>query len=585
VLRKLLNKDPQQDRALVLEAMARNYAKLPGRLDVAVSRLALAVAAAPTASLHQPLVLPDGSLLQNMTLAQAHDLLVRYSDNASNESLPDFRLPTSAQRAAYAQRTHRQLADPFMTGPTLPGVEALLPPLDGFARNDRLVAWNAQAGLLIFAPPNGGLLCNCAQIKAMPRGIAWVEQGLAVWTADGVFLVDPQTGKLRWSEDLAAMGFIDALNDSAPGGFSTGNDAVLSSPPAAPPQPGQALEAGTAEQIVQVVPIGDRLILASSRGRLAAIDDLSGKLLWQHRLGGRAVDRLLANEDFTVVTFEDDQNMQLVVLNSDNGEWVGRKSFSVDGNQHPVNLALAADGTLVYTLPDRICIQDLYDANATPQGMEPKLSSQAALDTAQMFVGAAGADQLIVRRGRVFAVSDQGREVRIYSLDTAKPWHYFVPDGEAQRAAILPTCSNGSPNVTLRISGDYLYVLSSQDLVAYQIDRPWLTWNTPVPATGTRDFAQMLLGRDYLILTDLRHPPLTASNRAGSRLTLCGYSRARLKDRPEVESGNGPYPHEVVEPAAITAWQAFDGGIAYFSQGSIHILLGMRDHVGEDAGH
>jgi len=580
VLRKLLNKDPQQDRDVVLEAMARNYAKLPGRLDVAVSRLALAAAAAPAANLHQPLVLPDGSLLQGMTLAQAHDLLARYSANASNESLPDFRLPTSAQRTAYAQRTHQQLADPFMTGATLPGMEALLPPLDGFARNDRLVAWNAQAGLLIFAAPGGTPLCSCAQIKTVPRGIAWLAQGLAAWTADGVFLIDPQTGQLRWSVDLAAMGLVDALNDSALGGFSTGNEAVLSSPPGAPRQPGQAMETGPAEQIVQVAPISDRLILASSRGRLAAVD-LSGKLLWQHRVSERGVDRLLANEDFAVVRFEDAQNIQLVVLNSDNGEWVGRKSFSADGNQFPVNLALAADGTLVYTLPDRICIQDLYDANSTPQGMEPKLSSPPALETAQMFLGAAAPDQLIVHGGRVFAVADQGRQVRIYSLDTAKPWEYSAPDGEAQTEAVLPTRSNGSPNVTLRISGDYLYVLSSQDLVAYQIDRPWLTWNTPVPATGTRDFAQMLLGRDYLILVDLRRPPLTVSNRAGSRVTLCGYSRARLKDRPEVESGNGPYPHEVAEPGGIVAWQAFEGGIAYFSQGSIHILLGMRDHINE----
>jgi hypothetical protein len=48
-----------------------------------------------------------------------------------------------------------------------------------------------------------------------------------------------------------------------------------------------------------------------------------------------------------------------------------------------------------------------------------------------------------------------------------------------------------------------------------------------------------------------------------------------------VESGNGPYPHEVAEPGGIVAWQAFEGGIAYFSQGSIHILLGMRDHINE----
>jgi hypothetical protein len=84
------------------------------------------------------------------------------------------------------------------------------------------------------------------------------------------------------------------------------------------------------------------------------------------------------------------------------------------------------------------------------------------------------------------------------------------------------------------------------------------------------------------MVVDRQHGPLTASNQSGSRVILQAYSRARVKSDPEKESGLGPYPRSVTESGDITAFQPYDGGVAYFAGGAIHLLPGARDHINLD---
>jgi outer membrane protein assembly factor BamB len=581
VLRRLLNKTPDESRGLILEAMARNYLRLPGRLDVAASRLALAAAAAPDDKLHRPMTLPDGSVLQDITLAQASEIVRKYSIKASNDALPDLRLPTSAQRSAYVMQMHRQLADPFGPPQTVGNLQSLVVPLEGYAREDRLLAWGEKTGVVVLSTDAATPISTSAQVTSAPLGAAWINDGLLVWTAESIFLLDPQNGKSTWQLPLSSLPVLDSTSDVASDAYSPrGPEGVINigqvvAAPAAQPAP--------VEQIVQVIPIGDHFILETSLGRIAAIDNAKGQAAWQTRVSTHEVDRLFATEDFTVAKYQDDQNISLIVLNSATGELVGRQKFAMDATDTLVNVALAADGTLVYTLPDRLCILDLYDANSGPQGMDPKFSSPATIETASLFAGAAQPDQLIVRSGRAFAVTDQGKFVRIYSLDTAKPWEFQSPVENSGTDEPLSTDARGSPNVTLHISGDYLYVQSAQNLEAYQIDHPWLNWHTPAPVRSTRDFSQILFGRDYLLVIDRQHPPLTSSNKDGSRALVYGFSRAIVKNRLDAESGAWAYTREVSETSEITAWQAIDGGVAYFSDNTVHILPGLREKLAASA--
>ncbi|MGA3066947.1 MAG: PQQ-binding-like beta-propeller repeat protein [Tepidisphaeraceae bacterium] len=554
-VRRLLNRYPDQPRAVLLEEMARDYLKIPGELGTAQRRLALAAAAAPGEKLSAPLTLADGTVVADVTLAAASDALNRMAPPAAD--LPDLHLPTSEQRLAYRRETGRWLVDPFGDPMSVAGVQAMAAPMEGFARNDRLIGWSQKSGLMVFPTSGGGAICNCADVNQPPSGVAWVNAGLLAWCGDVVYLIDPGTGRTIWCVDL----------DGAPPPHLDGDGAGL------PP-----------EQIGQVCPRQGRLILATNIGRLAAINYSDGKIAWQERPVGHELDRVLATDDFAVVRCQVDQDVRLMVFDAFNGEVLGEKSFAGDANEQPVNMAIADDGTLVYTLPDRLCVQDLFDAGARPDGMEPKFTTSPSPDSAPIFLGAVQDEQLIVRFGRAIAVSDQGKFVRIYDLATGRPWTFHSPDGSDQTDLHLGTDSYGSPNVTLSMAGRYLYVLSAQNLKAYQIDHPWLNWSAPAPARGMRSLEGILFGRDYLIAVDRQRPPLTVSNQSGSRVILEAYSRARVRSDPEKESGLGPYPRGVTENDDITALQAYEGGVAYFAGDAIHLLPGRRDHITVGAG-
>jgi outer membrane protein assembly factor BamB len=558
VLRQILLRFHDHNRAAVLEALARNYLKMPGHIDVAVSRLALAASIEPGAMLHEPLVLPSGAVLQAISLSSARDILTRYSANASIESLPDLHLPTHAQSDAFLRATGRRVG-PFQSqtpGATIANVDALVIPQEGSERNDRIVAWSATGGLTVYPVGQNKPLLECPAINQSPLGVAWTGGNLLAWTKDSLMQIDAASGRSRWSIDIATLPAIALAADADAG-----------------PQGGEA------EQIAQVKPLDDRIIVTTSTGRIFAVDSAAGRVAWQTRVDA-AVDALLANDDFTVVRFQQDQVVQLQVFNSFSGELIGRKSFPLDsGGVFPVNLALAADGTLAYTLPNQLCIQDLFEANLSDSGMEPRLVTGPISNSTQMFQNANQPDQLLIHGGRVFAVANSGKEVRVFSTDTAQAWEYHSPRGRGDFGGIFPTGST-SPNVTLHISGNYLFMLSPRHLTACRIDPPTEHWETGDDPTKATNYEQLLFGKDYVVMVDHPGQPLTESNRAGSRLTLNFFNRT-VKDLPDKEAGVLVFTHDLSIQQDTFALQPVEGGIAFFTGHTIRTFLGARDVVGD----
>ncbi len=555
VLRQILLRFHDHNRATVLEALARNYLKMPGHIDVAVSRLALAASIEPGTMLHEPLVLPDGEILQNISLASALDILTRYSASVSIDSLPDFHLPTHRQSDAMLKATGRRIGpfQPPTPADTIANVDAMVIPLQGCERNDRIVAWSAAAGLSVYPVGHNKPLFECPAVNQSPLGVAWTGGNLLAWTKDSLMEVDAASGRSHWSIDLATLPAIAAADADA----------------------GQ--QGGEAEQIVQVKPLDDRIIVTTNTGRIFAVDRAAGRVAWQTRLDA-AVDTLAANDDFTVVRFQQDQAAQLQVFNTFSGELIGRKSFPLDdGGVFPVNLALAADGTLAYTLPGQLCIQDLFEANASDGGMEPRLVTSPIPDANQMFQNANQPDQLLIHGGRVFAVADSGKEVRVFSVDTAQPWEYHSARGHGDFSGVFPTGST-SPNVTLHISGNYLFMLSPRHLTACRIDPPTEHWETGDDPTRATNYEQLLFGRDYVVMVDHPGEPLTESNRAGSRLTLNMFDRT-VKGLPDKESGLLVFTHDLSIQQDTFALQPVEGGIAFFTGHTIRTFLGARDSL------
>ncbi|HEY1923364.1 MAG TPA: PQQ-binding-like beta-propeller repeat protein, partial [Tepidisphaeraceae bacterium] len=556
VLRQILLRFHDQTRATVLESLARNYLLMPGHTDVALSRLSLAASISPSAILRRPMLLPDGASLQNMSLQSAREYLVRYNAKISLDSLPDLHIPTHAQSDSFL-RTTGQRAKPFQSpvpNDTIADIDAMIVPLDGFARNDRIIAWSAATGLSVYPIAQDKAIINCPAINSVPAGAAWIEGNLLTWTKDSILSIDGSSGKTRWSVDLSTLPAIAAPADAGP-------------------------QFAELEQIVQVRPIGDRAIVATNTGRILAADTRTGHIIWQTRVAG-GIDALLANDDFTVVRVQAGQDIQLQVFNSFSGEPIGRKSFALDSGIVPVNLALAADGTLAYTLPNQLCIQDLFEANPSEGGMEPRITTDPIPNASLMFQGCNGPDQLLIHGGRVFALANNGTGVRVYSTDTGEAWHYTAPHGRPDFNGLFPTGST-SPNVTLHISGNYLFILSPRHLTASRIDPPTENWETGDDPTKATDYEQLLYGKDYLVMVDHPGQPLAVSNRAGSKLTLNFFNRSVKgladKDGGPKEGGLLLFTYDLSILHNSFTMQPVEGGIAFFTGHTIQTLLGARD--------
>jgi outer membrane protein assembly factor BamB len=619
VLRQILSSNHEQDRAMVLEALARNYLTMKN-LEVAAARLMSAGKAAPEARLHQPLNLPDGTVLNDMTLLEAGNSLGRFVAKIGTPAIPDLHLPVYAQANLYKQMNGKPLKDPFLpeTAQTkIAHADALIVPLAAFSRGDRILTWTRGTGISGYPVDGNAALFTCPDVKNFARGAAWLNSGLLAWSGAAACLIDPQTGKTRWQLDVSGMAPLEVIADaSAPaeaaapppiaplpppqpqiifrggrggrGGFIVQGMRIVNAPmqvaaPVAPPTDDHDdLASSSAEQILQLAPVGDRIVIGTSQGRILAVDSGDGHVVWQTRVSAHGVERLLVNPDFTVVRRQDTSRVEFVVVNSYTGELVGRKSFSGETGGFPVNQVLSPDGMLVYTMPDRLCVIDLFEANLDEHGMEPQISWAAPRENPQLFQNQMQPDQLIVHAGRIFAVTDYGKMVRVFILDSAKPWSYIPRGSPKESDAVLSTNSGDNPNVTLHVSGNYLYVFSPLSLIAYQVEHPDVNWPT-LPPQRPQYFDQLLFGRDYLIALGHQRAALAVTNKASGHVGLFCFSRTTSSkpagNAPPTEPGLRVFDLGFENIDAAAAWQAVDGGIAYGSGGEVHVLLGAREQV------
>jgi outer membrane protein assembly factor BamB len=326
------------------------------------------------------------------------------------------------------------------------------------------------------------------------------------------------------------------------------------------------------ETIDQVVVAGDRVIASTSIGRIMAIDLADGGIAWQTRLADRAASNLVANDDFTCLRILTDTSCQLVVIDTYSGTLLARKSFAIDQGNMPLNIALAADGTLVWTQPDRICIKDLYE-----KGLDPTRQSPASADNMPIFVGATRADQLLVSNGTIAVVADNGQFIHLYSLETGLLRHN-TDNGQDVECRLATNASDW--NVSLLAVGQRLYGYSPKTLVSYNIDHPDGSPILKDQDGANYNFEAAFPGQDYLIMIDQPLQRITEGNKALPYAMVQAFSRTTRLDANGIaqESGVRGFADKIADPAGITAWQAVDGGLAYVSgDQKLHWLRGARE--------
>ena len=640
VLRPMYFKYPDsKDKASIIEAMARNYLLLKNRrgsVDSAAARLALGSTLPNDPRLTRPLTLPDGKqLTPGMSFATALDEVRKYTGREAAKALPDFHLPLPRKRTK-----EEKLADPHFPfvapadAHVINDVTTLVLPAREFSRPDRLVTWTAGRGLSIFPAASNKPLGSSESVTQQPLRLAWLEDDVLVWGSSQLALVPGAGGPAKWKLDVTTLPALevtrlaDAGATAVPGAINQlGNMQVMIQgnrqfvirggqlQPFQPAQVAPRPAAGADEQVVEVRPVGDRVLVSTSTGRLVSADASNGRIAWQTRLSDRALDRVVATEDFTVARASDESVVRLVVLDTFTGQHIGTKPFAVQPSIVPMNLALSADGTLVYTLPNALVLKDLYKPWNDP-GSEKTIPGPVQQPP---YTGATRPDQLVIAEGRILALADGGPQigvipdkyVRLHSLETglALPLRYKAGKGDEEIDRILTT-ANKNWDVGLRVIGSHLYVVGSRAVVSYNLDRPAESWNTAntLPNASIRDafighnFLAVLEQPDALAAAAAQPPP---PQQQQQRLNVQGpqedpaqqpgninppperpsptyrlhvYGIYPVSDKNPAQSGRLDYVKEVADPAGITSnWQPIDGGFAYqTADGKVKMLLGAR---------
>ncbi len=498
-------------------------------------------------------------------------------------------------------------------------VAALLTPARDFSRSDRILAFRPSQGLACFQIGSKTPLWTSKSINSPPAGVAWLGNDLLTWDMTSVTVIPATGGDAAWHTELrdiptpepAAPPDGDEVananngnNGVAANGQVFINGGVIINGPAAinaqqrlirqrqlmllQQQMQQQIQIrgaggirvlnggivningvningvnipapGGPEQIADVKIVSDRIVIATTAGRLIAIHPSSGKLVWQSRLTANPIETLVANDDFVGARYTDDTASVVVGLDAYAGQPLFRKSMPIDEHAS-VNMAMAADGTLVYTTYSSLCGKDLYDPS-------PNLTFETApvAENVSVFAGMSAPDQLLIQNQRIIAVSDNGTLVRVHSLIDGKPVRASLTDATARTLDALQTGAN-DPNVHLRIAGSHLYVFSPRSIFAYDLDQPDFSWNDTFDAGGSARIRDAFIGQDYLLL--INDPG------AGKTIIQC-FLRAPINGH---ESGLWVHAKSLHSETGIPTVLPVDSGLYYLTgDNTLHFLKGARD--------
>ena len=598
VLRQMYFKYPDNpEKPRIIESIARNYLVIPNRTEVAAARLAQGAALPGDHKLAKSLRLPDGrEIPKDTTFAQALDEVRKYRVRVAANSLPDHKLPVPPKYPPAAERkaNPRWPFPPAGKEQVIEGIAAIATPLRDFARADRLIV-RTHAGMLAVYKPGDAqpIAAPAAAMAQLPRGSAWLGDDALVWGSSTLLLLPGAGGKAAWQLDLQDL---PALNVVKPGTAAdvlpargpnqqainvqiirrnnqafimrNGLAQQLPVPPGAnaPPDP------NAAEEVNDVRPVGDRVIIGTSIGRVFSIDGASGRVAWQTRLSDRPADRIVANEDFTVVKVSDETAVRLVAMDTFTGQIRGTRGFTVQSGVVPGNIALSAEGVLVYTMPDKLVLKDLYkpwdasDRDVTGGGLPGQAPGVLP------YPNATGPDQLLIAEGRILALAESGngqtgtnkKYVRVHSLETGQPITLRIPQEGGGMVDLQLDAGTESWEVKLRVIGPRLYVINPRTIHCYNLDRAedfWEGWVDDVDDQSVPNIQDAFFGQKHVVL--LSRPGVPTPRKG--HYQLLAYARYAGKPGDTAESGRIDYEPMLVEKEPVTAWQGVEGGFYYLT--------------------
>jgi len=515
-------------------------------------------------------------------------------------------------------------AAPAPTTATAGSVAAIAPGKFG----DRIIVFAPGTGLEVFAAGSPKALLICSAVTQQPQAAGFVGDALLVAGDDHVMRISA-AGEVVWDFSLRTLGDLEvAMLGPSP------NAAPASAEPEAQTDaetaaernrelvrqqalaanglaimPGNALigqrmiaqqivivngqavqvgrmagagnrpaevdtAASAAETIVKVAAAGDRLVAATSEGRVLCINQLTGHLLWQTRLDDRDVDELLVDDDFvavrsgTAATIAGEQSTaHIAVFNADDGHAQFQRSFGVDGGP-PLNMALAPDGTLVWLLVDRVAGKNLFEPG---QRLRFETFPWQGASNAHCFGSESGGamepDQLLIDGHRILAIADSGLALRAFSLDDGQP--VALPDGTTRiNLANVPN----RWDVHILAGGDSVYYTWSTNKVqrfdfgpSPAATQP-ASWQWPFDPFARSSVDDVVLTARHLMIF---YEPGYRRNRPQARMQLCVDCVNPTTIYIELHKRN------ILDETGIADFRLVDGGLYYLSgNGRLHFLPG-----------
>jgi len=590
-LTRVLRRYPgSADKARVIESQVRNSLRLPGGVSSAIGRLATAPKGA---RLHKPVKMPDGSVLENVTLTELASALHAYNTQTATSALPAFNLPDPQKRKPGEPR---KATLPERPDSTIPDVDLLVTPQRDFARHDRIITWTANKGLSLYAAGETKPLGSAVAFPDTPKGAAWVDDKALVWGPTRAVLLAGVNGAMLWETTTKGLPQLEvaaaddvAVDQPQPGveeneraqlerrmlaqrlraqrNMFPGNAVAVQ--PQQPPAP------GAGEQFDVCRPTSDRAVFATNTGRVLTVELANGKVAWQTRLAEGPLLQLLASDEFVVARFADASGVQIAALDTFAGQPQGpRRVFPLDGSRQPINMALSTDGTLVFTFPSHLCGKNLFETNKELNFLVPDQPDGTGV---ARFAGANLPDQLMAANGRVIAVCDNGQYVRTFSLENGKEISQPLQTG----------VSGTNWAVFLRPVGSRLYVINPRGVVSYNLDRVEDSWGiSKLPMDPPPAVRDALIGQDYIVLLDQlsgQNPNAGGGGRAaaprqGYRLLAHSRALAQREGVGTVENGRLDYDPIITSNVGISSeWQGVNGGFYYRTlDRTVHFLRGAR---------
>ena len=213
ILRQLYFKYPNSpDRAVIIEALARNYLATPNHLDVAIARLEQGAKLPGDPKLTRPLVLSDGTVIKDVSFVDALEALRKYHEQATAQALPDLNIPAPTAIV----RTGKGFVRP--TDPAAMRVNAIVAPLRDFGRNDRLVTFTLGSGVSVWQVGGAAPMFSSAAIMEPPLDCAWQGDTLIVWSPGRIVMLKSDGSASTWETELHTIPVVEVATreDSEP---------------------------------------------------------------------------------------------------------------------------------------------------------------------------------------------------------------------------------------------------------------------------------------------------------------------------------------------------------------------------------